>query len=289
MKLNLNHITICAADCLRPNLTVLALKKSMQECQFADAILFSDQEISDSEIRLTKIGKLNSKDAYSKFILKELNQYIQTPFALIIQWDGYVITPTAWKNSFLNFDYIGAKWPWRDDAISVGNGGFSLRSKKLLDAMASTNFPFLDAINEDNQICINYRNRLIEEHSIKIAPEAIADEFSYERSDPNQQTFGFHGLFNMWRYTADEEMVEIVNQLPGNVLLSVECFELLAQYFLMRKFIPLASIYLRLKKALTNQEIEAKLLQMTNNQEFVNTMLLVCESLASNLKSTSTP
>ena len=63
-----------------------------------------------------------------------LKKYIDTDFCLIIQGDGFVIHPENWTDEFLKYDYIGA--PWRNLAhysfIRVGNGGFSLRSKKLL-------------------------------------------------------------------------------------------------------------------------------------------------------------
>lgn len=289
MKLNLSNITICAADCLQPNLALLALKKSMKECCFGEALLFSDLEISDPDISSNQIDKLCSKDSYSKFILKDLNQHIKTPFALIIQWDGYVIDPSSWDNSFTDYDYIGAKWPWHKDGMDVGNGGFSLRSKRLLDLMASTKYPFISGVNEDDQICRNYRNQLIAENSINIAPEVIADKFSYERSTPNQITFGFHGLFNLWRHTSDEDMVEIAKQLSSPTLKSLECFELLLQYFLMRKLIPLYAIYAQIKRVLTSHEISKRLVQMTNNPEFVKSMLLICEYHAPNLHLTTTP
>src|ERR1700687_3454326 len=46
-----------------------------------------------------------------------------------------LITPAAWREEFLGCDYIGAQWFWHDDAMRVGNGGFSLRSRKLLLAL----------------------------------------------------------------------------------------------------------------------------------------------------------
>ena len=57
---------------------------------------------------------------------------------LLIQWDGYVVNPEAWDPAFLGCDYLGAKWYWHDDGMRVGNGGFSLRSRRLLDALAGS-------------------------------------------------------------------------------------------------------------------------------------------------------
>jgi len=60
---------------------------------------------------------------------------------LLVQPDGFVINPDKWDNQFFEYDYIGAPWeqvphsyldPW-GKPHRVGNGGFSFRSKKLLD------------------------------------------------------------------------------------------------------------------------------------------------------------
>ena len=56
---------------------------------------------------------------------------------LIIQHDGFILNHKAWDNEFLNYDYIGAPVYWMGNKlIEVGNGGFSLRSKKLLKIIA---------------------------------------------------------------------------------------------------------------------------------------------------------
>jgi hypothetical protein len=43
------------------------------------------------------------------------------------------VNPAAWDPEFLDWDYIGAKWFWAEAGKRVGNGGFSLRSYKLLE------------------------------------------------------------------------------------------------------------------------------------------------------------
>ena len=42
----------------------------------------------------------------------------------------------------------------------------------------------------------------------------MANYFSYEQTLPRHQTFGFHGLWNMWRHEDDETLVEILDLLP---------------------------------------------------------------------------
>ena len=51
----------------------------------------------------------------------------------------------AWRPEFLDYDYIGAVWPHVLDKYNVGNGGFSLRSKALLEACRA--LPMVDRLS----------------------------------------------------------------------------------------------------------------------------------------------
>jgi hypothetical protein len=174
-KVDLKDVTICAADCLNPGLAGRALARSAQECTFSDSILFTDRN-ADGPFRQVGIAPLRSRAEYSRFVLRELHRHVDTPFTLIVQWDGYVLNGSSWSPAFFNCDYIGAKWPWHP-TLRVGNGGFSLRSKRLLKIAAG----LPDAaheLNEDELICRAYRPALEKEHGIVFAPEAIADQFA---------------------------------------------------------------------------------------------------------------
>ena len=50
--------------------------------------------------------KITSLKTYSKFCLTELPSLITTDFVLIIQLDGYILNMDAWKDTFLDYDYI---------------------------------------------------------------------------------------------------------------------------------------------------------------------------------------
>ena len=146
-----------------------------------------------------------------------MNFYVDTDYVLTIQSDGFVINPNYWSCDFLNYDYIGAPWPWREQGfvtpfgehISVGNGGFSLRSKKLLEVPLKREIPFdcttgnfykhFNANNfaEDGNICVHNRHMFIEE-GCKFPSVEVAARFSYETPVPENQgltPFGFH--FNL--------------------------------------------------------------------------------------------
>jgi hypothetical protein len=268
MKHTLDDVTICAIDCVSPKLSIDAIKKSLCECNFKEAIIFTNTKECAEKIKLIEIEKINDKDGYSKFILKELHKHIQTPYVLVVQWDGYVVDGRQWDHKYLDYDYIGAKWHWHQDGMNIGNGGFSIRSKKLLEVISKNEFPFMSNMNEDDQICRYYRSKLEKEFFIKFPTEELADKFSYERTLPNFQTFGFHGLFNMWRYLNDDEMIDTANQFNPYIYHSIEYFELVLQYFMMRKFYPLMSLYSHIKSHCEKSEINEKILSLTNDLNF---------------------
>lgn len=159
---------------------------------------------------------VSSMKDYSKFMIYHLNEYINTDFVITIQYDGFIINPDAWRDEFLNYDYIGAPWKWREQGfvtpfgehVSVGNGGFSLRSKKLIELPTKVEVPFDVVVmnhfykmfgsvnwNEDGNICVHNRH-IFEENGCKFAPVEVAKYFSYESPlDINQGIipFGYHG------------------------------------------------------------------------------------------------
>jgi len=86
---------------------------------------------------VVKIPRIASRAEYSRFVIKELGRHFRTSHLLVIQWDGYVINGKAWQEAFLEYDYIGAPWGFHTDQHRVGNGGFSLRSRRLFDAASA--------------------------------------------------------------------------------------------------------------------------------------------------------
>lgn len=143
-------------------------------------------------VSLTQSGRGRE---YSYWIIHQLGKHLQTPFALICQWDGFVVNHKAWTNEFLNYDYIGSPWPpWEDNNYrpdTVGNGGFSLRSKKLCDLVSRLAPACFE--NEDRVICEDRREQL-ENQGIKFAPVKLAWQFSCENDNYEKyHSFGIHG------------------------------------------------------------------------------------------------
>jgi hypothetical protein len=206
-------ITLCAIDCVMPKAASRALSLSSTHLIFDKVILFSDRDV-EGEHDFQKIQKIGSIGSYNRFILSELAEYIDTDFILLVQWDGYIVEPNLWTNEFLKYDYIGAKWPQYTDKHDVGNGGFSLRSRKLLEGVKSLNINLRNSIPEDEVICRIFREKLENNYDIKFAPSSIADIFSYEQSVSETPTLGFHGFWNCWQYLTDQEAISIIEEMP---------------------------------------------------------------------------
>lgn len=138
------------------------------------------------------------REDYSKFMIKHLTEHFATSHVLTIHADGYVLNEDAWDPEWLQYDYIGATW-WYKDNMNVGNGGFSLRSKKLCDILSSYDLAGGHYHPEDHHICRTYRPAL-ETLGIKFAPEEVANRFSIEAylapPPANRWTgqFGFHSV-----------------------------------------------------------------------------------------------
>jgi tetratricopeptide (TPR) repeat protein len=194
--------TLCCIDCRNGALALRALRLSLRECAFERALLLTDQALAAPGIEVRSIPTIGSSEAYSRFVMKDLRNHIDTDYVLLIQWDGYVVDGTAWSDEFLLYDYIGAPWSHSVAGdLAVGNGGFSLRSRRLLEALQDPAIPA--GHPEDAHICRRWRGRLEHAHGIAFAPEPIARRFSIEYVPAAGPLFGFHGVANIARFVDD--------------------------------------------------------------------------------------
>ena len=194
MKPNLSNITLVCVDCVNHGEAVAAIRKSMEQCDFAAVKFITDKPFEFEGIEVVNIPTIGSKEEYSHFMIKELYKYFDTDFVLVIQADGYVLNGNSWLPEFLDYDYIGAPWLY-SDGKNVGNGGFSLSSKILQLYLAFDEFIFATD-PEDQAIGRLYRDYLKQKYGIKFPPEALADKFAFELRTPIYDTFGFHGKFH---------------------------------------------------------------------------------------------
>lgn len=192
----LPQVTLCAATSINMEATLHALVACLGQIRFARCKLLTDALFAPGhpEIEVVPIRRLESSKDYSRFMLSELVNHVETSHCLVVQWDGYVLDARRWQPWFLDYDYIGASWPQFDDGHDVGNGGFSLRSRKLMQACLDP--AFVGCHPED--VTIGRVNRpWLESRGLRFAPREIADMFAAERTGDVRYSFGFHGAFNM--------------------------------------------------------------------------------------------
>lgn len=200
-RLALDDVTLCCIDCANYELAADALRFTLERCRFADALFLSDRDCAVQGVRHVPVESIRSSAQYSNFVVHRLHEHVATGYVLIIQYDGFVLNPGAWDAEFLRYDYLGARISVNGMSI-VGNGGFSLRSRRLLQALRDDDEvrrydASRDPLSEDLAICHGFRARLEGRHGIRFAPEALADRFSAELKAPGADNFGFHNLIHL--------------------------------------------------------------------------------------------
>ena len=207
--------------------SLTALRVSHEKFHF-DKVVCAVHELTDDiqsqlfsfcpEAEVHEVGLASAED-YNKYIVSSLNDVIDTEYVLTVQGDGFILDGEAWDDNFLNYDYIGSPWgprlpqfgglPLPVATRRVGNGGFSLRSKKFLEASAKLEYdPAWGTAKqtvEDAFLCWLSANELESSFDIKYAPVDVAIRFSVEctgvpeaehidkERPETYDTFGFHG------------------------------------------------------------------------------------------------
>ena len=165
-------------------------------------------------IKNIRINKINSITEFNKLILVDVCEYITQDFVLTFQWDGFPLNETSWNDDFFKFDFIGAPHYSELYRGPFFNGGFSLRSKKLLEKVRNvvTAYPALINHPEDAVICNLLREKL--ESSQMLFPDmSIAGQFSYELGVMPESFFGFHGAFNFPFFFKEDDLVNLSDEL----------------------------------------------------------------------------
>lgn len=213
-RLELPQVTVCAVTSVNVKATLRALEASLAQVAFAQCLLFTDTDVlcDNPEIRIVPIGRIGSSAAYSDFLLNRLVDHVETSHCLVVQWDGHVLDARRWKPAFLDYDYIGASWPQFSDGYDVGNGGFSLRSRGLMEACRAPEF---HQIHPEDLAIGRTNRRLLETQGMRFAPRDIADSFAAERAGNVQACFGYHGVFNMPKALGVKAFWQIYGELDN--------------------------------------------------------------------------
>ena len=209
VTLNLPEVTLstfCWGNDSFLSSLVWAYKQFGHKVNFAEKIFFISEDIDhidygdffvSEDIQVIPLNKNYNIHQYSEMVMKDLNDFVHTDFVMLFQNDGFIDNINKWEDSFLDYDYIGAPWWYKDDK-NVGNGGFSVRSKKLLGVLASDE-KLKSFDPEDHHICRVHGDYLRSEHGINFAPEEVARKFSVESGRYIDQ-FGFHSSVQLDAY-----------------------------------------------------------------------------------------
>jgi hypothetical protein len=205
MTLLLENVDLVAADGLDGKNLIVPIRQTCRHMQFRRILVFAPECPDElAEFGVEWIPQTwHRKEDYNKFMVYTLKDYVTDGFILNIHRDGYVLNWRAWEDLFLDYDYIGAPWDY-EDGITVGNSGFALRSKKLLEIGSTLPLPGekdsaywsrCDDFIEDHFL-FRYHGQKLLELGIKIAPPEVAARFSIE-GNPKYGTvwngqFGFH-------------------------------------------------------------------------------------------------
>jgi hypothetical protein len=196
-KLNLRNVTLFCYENRKDNIdkAIEAIEICKYYADFGDINFVTNQNIN-YEHCIVDDFPIKSLFDYSKFILTKLNYYVQDEFVLTIHDDGFITNPEAFDSKLFKIDYCGAPL-YRMNKV-VGNGGFSWRSKKLLNLVEGiVNFlgypsKELYADHEDIVICFLLRGYLMEQGCV-FADFETADKFSVETKGKWSGEFGWHG------------------------------------------------------------------------------------------------
>lgn len=206
-KLQLPTTTLLIADCINANRAINVLEHCKSKADFGAVKLLTSIPVQYEH--LVKIPPLNSLIAYSIFMLTKANKYVDTQHCLVVQRDGFILNTSAWNERWLELDWIS---PMFTQYPLVGSGGFSLRSKKLMDNVAA-NMPEWDwsqkqadeiqanlGYYEDGVICLSKKFS-----QFKFATLEQSAQFAMG-GNPSKKyhvdfPFGFHGVLNAIDHT----------------------------------------------------------------------------------------
>jgi hypothetical protein len=222
--INLPNVTLVSIDTTKEiDKTLRALYTSMSGINFGAVKIITTKKQIENNYSLVDDGivleepvvDIKNYNDYNHYVIHDLHNHVNTSHCLLVQPDGFVLFPEKWNNEWLKYDYIGAPWAYAEDAYidpfgnhhRVGNGGFSLRSKKFLEVPTKVEVPWetnnsdfywmpegVVNYHEDGNVCVHNRHIYIE-HSCKFAPVDVAVKFSQETRIPECEgiiPFGFH-------------------------------------------------------------------------------------------------
>lgn len=199
-------VTLIGVDNFTPARTLNALAFSMRQVQAEGGAMLlcrpGNQLPGDLRgVQIKAVIEGAERVDRERFLVMDLHKHFETSHCLHIEWDARIANPAAWDMDWLQYDYIGAPWPWPlvqkgfpdcTHSNCVGNLGFALLSKRFCEAVAKIANPTPDEARlSDVYLCRTLRPQL-EEMGLHFAPEIVAARFSCEGKYYSGQ-WGWHG------------------------------------------------------------------------------------------------
>ena len=233
-RLPLAQVTLCAVDTQTPALAAQSLLRSMHRIQFGRVFLFTHNWLPTvvlPGIEIIDSGPLRSAHEQSAFVMRHMPAYIRTSHALLTRWDGFITQPQAWNDEFLVYDYVGAVWPDEPEETAVGDGGFSLRSRRFL--AAGMDVRITQTHPEDEVLCRRQRHFVEQAHGVIFAPPALARRFAVGEPGVSgalgltAASLGFRGAHHLPDVLPEAELNRWFDELPATFFAGPEATRLL--------------------------------------------------------------
>ncbi len=233
-RLPLAQVTLCAVDTQTPALAAQSLLRSMHRIQFGRVFLFTHDWLPTvvlPGIEIIDIGPLRSAHEQSAFVMRQLPAYIRTSHALLTRWDGFITQPQAWNDEFLVYDYVGAVWPDEPEETAVGDGGFSLRSRRFLAAGMDAR---MMQSHRGNEVSCRRQRAFVEQaHGVIFAPPAVANRFAIGEPGVSGAwglagaSLGFRGAHHLPDLLPEAELSRWLDELPATFFAGADAPRLL--------------------------------------------------------------
>lgn len=248
-------ISLVSISNINHKLVEFSINKSCETKKFDEVLVFSDKPLAKIKYDYTyhNIDEVMSKlatmpweknsftlDVYNDFLMKGLVNFINTDHIISIHYDGFCVNADEWTDEYLEYDYVGSpthkKWfplanSLHDHGVYdqypngwyTGGGGFSLRSKKLLQALQDPEItPFISNTNfqrcEDWCIAVKHKELLIKKYGIKFAPLDLSLQFSTELLTGLNFSFGFHGWENVPLFLSQDETIFFIENIDKDTI-----------------------------------------------------------------------
>jgi hypothetical protein len=190
-----------AAGFKGPSGSARALLHCMKQANFAAVVycgVFLPDELKDAQAEFHKIEPLDYWQ-WNRWLLYEAAEHVRTSHYLLIQWDGFIVNPERWQDSFLEWDVMACPWragiPHRTAA-----GGFTLRSRKFTDAVRTLPVYESEGRYGEDWWMFQMHNQELCDAGARIAPVEVCADFALDDDIPERPNWKIGDSFGVHNY-----------------------------------------------------------------------------------------